>query len=306
MSTTQVVDERIKLAYDASKRKRSHLNQWQSYLVFLIRKKMCLRVAFILLLASCAGKERDRIISVREEAHHILDLGSGAPPIIFIAGLGDDLQTFSKVQPAISTFTRTLSYDRPGLGTTPVRSRNRSLDTLAFELHQILEHEDVRAPYILVAHSYGGHIARYFAHIYPESVMGMVLLDPSTEFMDDEIRKSKTASEVKSYDSLYEHGRDPAWSEGVHLEADYFRSSTSTMKDIKFSKGMRVTVITALNTPESSHSFLSGVNELKLKLHKRFKEEAPHIRHVMSRSSGHYIHVDDPELVINEIKKIAR
>lgn len=63
---------------------------------------------------------------------------------------------------------------------------------------------------MLVGHSFGGHIVRYFAHLYPAKVAGMVLIDPSVEYMDDEIRRLKTPAEIKSYDSLTEYGRDPS------------------------------------------------------------------------------------------------
>jgi pimeloyl-ACP methyl ester carboxylesterase len=106
---------------------------------------------------------------------------------------------------------RTISYDRAGIGKSALTVKNGGLDTLIHELNTILESENIRGPYILVGHSYGGHIIRYFAHAYPDKVAGMVLIDPSVEYMDDEIGRLKTPAEVKSYDSLMEHGRDPGW-----------------------------------------------------------------------------------------------
>jgi pimeloyl-ACP methyl ester carboxylesterase len=41
-----------------------------------------------------------------------------------------------------------------------------------------LQAGNVSAPYILVAHSYGGLIAKHFAALYPNEVTGLVLVDP--------------------------------------------------------------------------------------------------------------------------------
>lgn len=268
---------------------------------------MHFRIAIVLLLVGCVTqKDSSRFVDVNGKAQHILDLGSGGPVVVFVAGFGDDLKSYDRIQRAVSGITRTISYDRAGLGESALTVRNRSLDTLVFELNEILSQERIREPYILVGHSYGGHIVRYFAHSYPKKVGGMVLIDPSVEYLDDEIRRLKTPKEVKRYDSLYTHGRDPSWPEGVKREADYFRASEKLVKGIEFPGNVPITVITAMNKPESSHSFLKGVNKMIVDLHKQWTVDAPHIRHVLAQKSGHYIHITEPDLVISEIAAIVK
>ena len=43
---------------------------------------------------------------------------------------------------------------------------------------KLLERNQIKAPYILVAHSYGGLYAGYLARKYPDSVVGMLMVDP--------------------------------------------------------------------------------------------------------------------------------
>lgn len=206
----------------------------------------------------------------------------------------------------MSKFTRTISYDRAGIGKSALTVKNRSLDKLIHELNTILERENIEGPYILVGHSYGGHIIRYFAHVYHDKAAGMVLIDPSVEYMDVEIRRLKTPAEVKSYDSLMKHGRDRTWPEGVKREADYFGLNELRMKEIRFPNEIPITVLTAMNKGESRHSFLKGVNQIALNLHKKWTIDAPHIRLVPAHRSGHFIEFDEPELVINEIKAMLK
>jgi pimeloyl-ACP methyl ester carboxylesterase len=271
---------------------------------------MYLRIAVflfpILVGASCNKRPSDRFIKIDGKDQHILDLGSGEPVVVFVSGFGSHLTSYDRVQRAVSGFTRTISYDRAGVGKSQLTVANRSLDTMVDELNRILEQENIPGPYVLVGHSSGGHIVRYFADTYPAKVAGIVLIDPTPEYMDDEIRRLKTPTEVKSYDSLNEHGRDPSWAEGVKGEADYFDANELKIKKIRFPDQIPITVLTAMNMRESRHSFLKGVNQIKLALHKKWLTDAPHIRHVLAHRSGHYIHIDEPKLVISEIRTMVK
>lgn len=266
-------------------------------------------VIILLFALGCTLKEDPKpFVYINGKAQHIRDIGSGEPVVVFVTGFGDDLNSYDSIQKALSRITRTISYDRAGLGRSGLTGKNRSLDTIAYELSEVLGKERIPGPYVLVGHSYGGHIVRYFAHLYPEKVGGMVLIDPGVEYLDDEIRRMKTREEVKSYDSLYEHGRDPSWSEGVSREATYFRSNEILMKNknVRFLSNVPTTVITAMNMPESDKPFLKGVNRMKVELHRQWTVNFPHIRHVLAQKSGHYVHYDEPQLVIEEIKAIVR
>jgi pimeloyl-ACP methyl ester carboxylesterase len=46
------------------------------------------------------------------------------------------------------------------------------------ELRLLLEAAGLKPPFILVAHSFGGLVARRYALMYPEQVVGVVLIDP--------------------------------------------------------------------------------------------------------------------------------
>src|SRR5687767_5926717 len=229
-----------------------------------------------IVLTCCQPKADDRFTVIRGKSQHIIDMGSGKPVVVFISGFGDRVSSWMHVQKKVAELTRTLSYDRAGLGESEKLGKNRSLDSLIFELTELLHAESIKPPYILVGHSYGGHIARYFAHKHPDEVVGILLVDPTVEYMKDEFKRLKTASEVRKYDSLSEHGRDPAWKEGVRNEADYFHENNDKMKEIDFNAKLPTTVITAMNMSEPTFDFLKGVNEMKVTLHQRWAREAPH------------------------------
>lgn len=96
-----------------------------------------------------------------------------------------------RVFPAVAQFTRVCAYDRPGtpVGEKPSRSDPVPQPTTAAnavaDLHSLLNAARETAPYVLVAHSYGGLIARLYASTYPDEVSGLVLVDALSEGLQD-------------------------------------------------------------------------------------------------------------------------
>ena len=85
------------------------------------------------------------------------------------------------VQPEVSKLTRTVSYDRAGIGWSAPGPEPRDARQIAKELHIALGNAGLPPPFILVGHSFGGPFIRVFADIYPREVSGMVLVDPTQE-----------------------------------------------------------------------------------------------------------------------------
>jgi pimeloyl-ACP methyl ester carboxylesterase len=122
-----------------------------------------------------------KLVDVGGYRLHLNTTGQGTPTVVLIAGAGDFSLDWSLVQPAISKFTRVCSYDRAGLAWSDLGPTPRTMHQDAAELHTLLKHARLKAPYVLVGHSLGGLIARIFAAQYPQEVAGLVLVDSTTE-----------------------------------------------------------------------------------------------------------------------------
>ena len=104
--------------------------------------------------------------------------GEGSPAVIVEAGGGDKPTlslTWSAVILGVFPTTRICIYDR---------ANHLTSQDVAEELHVLLGKISVPGPYILVAHSLGGWHARVFAHLYPQEVAGMVLVDTTPTYPD--------------------------------------------------------------------------------------------------------------------------
>src|SRR6185437_9629940 len=74
------------------------------------------------------------------------------------------------------------SYDRAGYGWSETASgAPRTSQQIVTELHLLLAHAQIHGPYVLVGHSFGGLNMRLYAYRYPAEVVGMVLLDATSE-----------------------------------------------------------------------------------------------------------------------------
>jgi pimeloyl-ACP methyl ester carboxylesterase len=102
----------------------------------------------------------------------------GRPTVILESGIGDFSVEWSLVQPRIAPFARVCSYDRAGDGWSDLGPHPRTLHQIVYELHTLLEKANVRPPYVLVGHSYGGWLVQLYASTYSDQVTGIVLVDP--------------------------------------------------------------------------------------------------------------------------------
>lgn len=115
---------------------------------------------------------------------HILCKGESAgPAVIFEAGLSQFTAntTLSQAQDAIAPFARVCTYDRAGLGWSDPAPADWSQAGMIADLHRLLAAAGVRGPYVLVAHSMGGPLARAYARAHPDEVAGLVLVDTTTD-----------------------------------------------------------------------------------------------------------------------------
>jgi pimeloyl-ACP methyl ester carboxylesterase len=116
-------------------------------------------------------------------------LGNGAPTVVFELGAAGGHLAYWRVQSAVSKYTRTLVYERAGLGRSSLRHEPRSAEQIALELHALLAALHIPPPYVLVGHSYGGLLVRVFAHRYPTEIAGLIFVDPATEGYYDYMMK---------------------------------------------------------------------------------------------------------------------
>lgn len=218
--------------------------------------------------------------------------GQGSPAVVFETGgtpaSGGPLEGWERIQPAVSKFTTTVSYDRAGSGWSPPGPKPRDARQVAIEIHTALRNAGVPPPYILVGHSFGGPMNRVFAGMYPGDVAGLVLVDPTQEeFIAWNQTNHPTDAEK----------HDDEWKNVM--------ASLEQARDSKVPVGIPVILITGMGprtlpsfaTEEQKRSYRSN-HHMWLKFHQAWLDKIPESRHIVTENTGHNIPVEEPELVI--------
>jgi pimeloyl-ACP methyl ester carboxylesterase len=103
------------------------------------------------------------------------------PTVILEAGASSFAIDWSLVQPAIARTYRVCSYDRAGSGWSDPRTDVETPARIVADLHAALGAAGEKPPYVMVGASAGGQYVRLYQLDYPGEVIGLVLVDPSTE-----------------------------------------------------------------------------------------------------------------------------
>ncbi len=165
----------------------------------------------IAILAVAASAQADStLVSVGDHRLEVLAKGEGKPTVVFEAGFSGGLVLWRAVQNRVAAVTRTIAYERAGLGRSELGPEPRTATQIALELHELLKRQGVREPVILVGHSAGGMYARVFAHAYPSKVSALVLVDPATEGYYERMKR-ETPQEWKSAPVRMSDGMRQQW-----------------------------------------------------------------------------------------------
>jgi pimeloyl-ACP methyl ester carboxylesterase len=263
--------------------------------------------------------------------------GSGGPTVVLVTGLGERadnwMTTDEELAPTAGPvfaetagFTRVCAYDRPGTGTgtgtafessrsTPVQQPATIADS-AVDLDLLLAASGEPGPYVLVGHSLGGPIVRLYADSHPASVAGVVFVDALSEDFGDGLTPAQVAEFAALNDPVTQ--KRPADSERTF----YAESVVPMMRATPPGPTVPTVILTADQWPFTAEMIESGRSsgavpefvtlELtdalwasQLVAQDRFAAMYPAAKHVTETNAGHYIHLENPELVVTSIRDVV-
>lgn len=241
--------------------------------------------------------------------------GMGSPTVVLDAGMGDTSEVWHQMQEAVSQFTRVCSYDRAGRGQSDLGPRPRTSQTIISELHTLLTSAYILGPYILVGHSFGGLNMRLYVSQYPEEVAGLVLVDSANPDLDPVALLPPEAPEenqgIRQVRRILKQERQEIGNpEGIDPV-----ESTTQIRSVTSLGTLPLVVLT--HTPDCwidmlVTEFPGFPRELAIRLEQAWQEQQYQLLQLSSRSqqiiaphSGHYIHLEEPELVVNAIRSMV-
>jgi pimeloyl-ACP methyl ester carboxylesterase len=255
--------------------------------------------SLLVALALALGVPATATTSPAREAHGLFARveGSGSPTIILESGLGDTLDVWRHVQPAIASHcARTFSYNRAGYaGSVPAKGA-RDAATVVSELRTELQRRGILPPYVLVGHSLGGLYMQYFARKHPNEVQGLVLVD-STHWQQALPGSPKSTG-------AYGMGRSVVLFIPLIARRE-FADSARAGEDVHASPPAGDVPTIVLSRTRDPQSGSPESRSEARRLQDEIAADFPAADHQFVADSGHYIQYDRPDVVISSVRKVA-
>lgn len=268
----------------------------------------------------------DHFATVNNIRLHYLEKGKG-PLVVLLHGWPETSLEWSKTINKLSNQYRVVAPDLRGLGLSERTSGGYDKKTIAADIKALIDYLGERKA-IIIGHDMGGKVAYIMAHLYPQSVEKLVLVDcliPGTENAD------------------VLHGG--AWHYGFHMapnfpemltqgrEREYIRAQIKTLsfKKDAISESVIDEYAKHYSTPggmtagfnyyralKEDAAFAKTFQDKKLlmpilaitgqhgvgdKLAKALEKDAPLLKFMVVKGSGHFVAEEVPEIFNAEILK---
>ncbi len=228
--------------------------------------------------------------------------GTGSPTVVLVGGLrAPSEDVWPPIVDAASPITRVCAFDRAGIGLSdPVPTSPQTPADVVADLHAALEAAGEAGPYVLVGFSLGGPFVRLHASTHPDEVAGLVLVEPvplGRGFVtrDIEILEEVAPQEVEA-ERLILEGRDPSLAAPIDYVAGEEQLNAAPAPPA-------VPVIVLLRGALEP----DPIPELETLWQEANRAQAQELgaRIVIAEQSGHFVPIDEPELVIAAIEDVV-
>lgn len=271
-------------------------------------------------------------VEIENKKIHFLCVGKNGPTVVLDAGLGADLNWWCLVQKEVSKFAQVCSFDRPGYGWSDTGKDPRTSARIVSELHDLLQAAQLKPPYILVGHSFGGANMRLYANTYPDDVIGLILVDACHEnqSFEEDVSGQNVFATLKDYfyNSTCSHYIGiTRWCMRESLDPFFSPLMSSEVRDIIIAKASSIKALRARDKEmfylkESLDQLKKSQNTLLHKpliiitaeetnkdpLWQTFQTELVELsnigKQVIAEKSSHMVNVDRPEVIVDAVKEM--
>lgn len=273
-------------------------------------------------------KPPGKLIDVNGRKMHIYCIGNKSPTIILDSGTGGFSLEWKDIQHSLSQYVRVCAYDRAGYGWSDMGPLPRTTKKITHELHTLLQNAGIHGPYIMVGHSFGGFTAQYFARYFNHEIAGIVLIDSSHEEQvyrlpengKDVVRRSlhQDRSNMVTRSVLHEHFPKEVAAVAQQLmtrwtalltwreEMANYALSSRELRDVHDRPILEIPIVVLTrgkrvwpNTP-----YGDAMETVWKELQDELSSLNGNSTHIIAENSGHVIHLDEPELVVDAIHDV--
>ena len=266
---------------------------------------LCIGLSSLVLFEGDEG----HFVFLHGKKQYVLVQGTGDPTVVFITGKGRPQTDFKKVYSKLKKEVQVFSYDRASTGQSQSLNNDRTVDTMAYELNELLLKEKIKPPFILVGHSLGTYIMRCFVSMYPSRVSGLVFVEPAHEYEYQYGLTLRTDSDkIVFKDQFKSFLKVTGKTKGNHIESlkcfDFdslgFSTNQRIVKKINIPTTIPMTVMLS-TVADVENDYISKEIDYKLNYFKNWQILNPQTSIIITNKSGYFIQKEEPGIVVDAI-----
>ena len=244
------------------------------------------------------------------------------PVVVFENGLASGFGSWDIVVEEISKTNAVFRYNRPRIGESENDSLPPTTEHIVNNLRKMLLQKELKPPYLLVSHSFGGAYIRSFASMYPGEIAGLVFVDPvdfTQKKGDGDLPYLEIGLTQHQIDSIFGKPYDNFIAKLYEEMPGFYVEEVKISRTLYNSEFKECDRNPLPNVPV--HFIQAGgytsnegptiydrekmwriANNLKMKRWLALINPLKFGKYFYSSQSGHLIQQDDPDLVISSIK----
>lgn len=284
---------------------------------------------------------RGELLEVDGRRMHIDCRGQGSPTVVVELGLTEAAALWSEMHDDMARLTRVCIYDRAGLGYSAPVARLPVASEVAGRLEKLLAAAGIDDDLVLVGWSAGGLYVRELARRSPERVRAMLLIDSTHEQQGDRQPEplepnSASALHLARYlgpfgvirlsgmvENRFERYQGPeemrerlvALYQQSHIGATMLREWEAFELDTHGEPPTRLGDLPLIVLSEGrpiddsatgeQRAYLEKKRAVDIELQHELTELSTRSRQIVATKSGHAIHRDQPELVLESARELV-
>jgi pimeloyl-ACP methyl ester carboxylesterase len=233
----------------------------------------------------------------------------GQPVVVFESGAGDGLESWRPVFEDVARLAPVVAYDRRGIGGSAIGAEPPTLAAVARSLRALLRTMQVAPPYVLVGHSWGGAYITAFGDQFPADVAGLVYVDATDASTTREERAAVLPAEQRA-EALRPPVLPPIPPDtppGLRAEMEAIGASMlNDEADIRALKRLDTVPVAVIVATPPGRMRGAGGAVTRLAIQKRMERilGVPAGLFITANHVGHFVHRDDPDLVVAAIRHV--
>ncbi|MFI7677302.1 alpha/beta fold hydrolase [Actinophytocola sp. NPDC049390] len=224
----------------------------------------------------------------------------GRPVVVLLHGGGDDLTKMADLQNKLSDKDLVCSYDRLGAGASDKPGGPQTIADSGDVLTAVIDRVAGDAPVVLAGHSLGGLLAARYAPDHQDRVAGLVLLDATSPTQSADLKAivpanaTGPAADLVAQTEAVLRGQNPE--RLVTPDGDVASAGDIPVQVVQHGKPYLAEAV-----PE----YGQDMEQAWAQGQRKWLAVSSDSTLVTAPNSGHYVHVDEPEVAVRAIQQVV-